>query len=70
MEEIIGSKKLGSELTFSVVDMQGRVLQHYTTADLSDKTYIVPVYDLVAGIYILEVRRDGTIIQSEKFIKN
>ena len=58
-----------SSLRFSVIDMQGRRLQSYTTADVSDKTYIVPVYELVGGMYILEVRRDGALLKSEQFVK-
>lgn len=64
------SEKTGTELNFSVIDMQGRVLQNYITADVSDKTYIVPVYDLTTGIYVLEIRRDGQLLKSEQFIKN
>lgn len=63
------TSQIGKQLTFSVLDMQGRVLQTYRTADVSDKTYIVPVYDLVAGMYVLEVRRDGKLLKSEQFVK-
>ena len=61
--------KVGEELTFSVIDMQGRVLQTYHTADVSDKTYIVPVYDLVGGVYVLELQRDGVVLGSEMFVR-
>ena len=61
--------KVGTELTFSVLDRQGRVLQTYNTADVSDKTYIVPVYDLVAGVYVLELQRDGVVLGSELFVR-
>lgn len=57
------------DLTFSIIDLQGRILQSYTTSDVSDKTYMLPVYDLVAGAYVLEVRQDGKVIGSEQFIK-
>lgn len=63
------SQKRGSKLTFSVVDIQGRVLQNYTVADVSDETYIIPVYDLTTGIYVLEVRENGQLLKSEQFIK-
>jgi hypothetical protein len=56
-------------LTFSVVDMQGRVLSRFETYDQSDKTYIVPVSDLVVGMYVLEVRQEGVVIGSEQFVK-
>jgi hypothetical protein len=56
-------------LTFSVVDMQGRVLSSFETYDQSDKTYIVPVSDLVVGMYVLEVRQEGVVIGSEQFVK-
>lgn len=61
--------KTGGELRFSVIDMQGRELQNYATADVSDKTYIVPVYDLVVGIYVLEIRQDGKLLKAEQFVK-
>ena len=56
-------------LTFSVVDALGRVLNSYTTADISEKTYIFPVSDLGAGIYFLEVRQDGVLLETEQFVK-
>jgi hypothetical protein len=57
------------DLTFSVVDAMGRVLDRYTTADISEKTYIFPVQDLGAGVYFLEVRQDGELLQTEAFVK-
>ncbi len=63
------NKTTKEELTFCVVDLQGRVLQRYTTYDQSDKTYIVPVSDLVAGVYVLEVRQEGELIGREQFVK-
>lgn len=58
-----------SDLTFSVVDAMGRVLDTYTTADISEKTYIFPVQDLVAGVYFLEVRQDGDLLETKQFVK-
>ena len=63
------NKTTKEELTFCVVDLQGRVLQRYTTYDQSDKTYIVPVSGLVAGVYVLEVRQEGELIGREQFVK-
>ncbi|MFT5645784.1 MAG: hypothetical protein ACI976_000458, partial [Aureispira sp.] len=57
------------DLTFSVVDVMGRVLDSYTTADISEKTYIFPVQDLGAGVYFLEVRQDGVLLGTEPFVK-
>lgn len=57
------------DLTFSVVDAMGRVLDRYTTADISEKTYIFPVQDLDAGVYFLEVRQDGFLLGTEAFVK-
>ncbi|WP_052595023.1 T9SS type A sorting domain-containing protein [Aureispira sp. CCB-QB1] len=63
------NKTTKEELTFCVVDLQGRVLHRYTTYDQSDKTYIVPVSGLVAGVYVLEVRQEGELIGREQFVK-
>ena len=63
------NKETKEHLTFSVVDLQGRVLSTYETYDQSDKTYIVPVSDLVVGMYVLEVRQEGVVIGSEQFVK-
>jgi hypothetical protein len=63
------NKETKEHLTFSVVDMQGRVLSRFETYDQSDKTYIVPVSDLVVGMYVLEVRQEGVVIGSEQFLK-
>lgn len=57
------------DLTFSVVDALGRVLDTYTTADISDKTYIFPVQDLASGLYFLEVRQDGKLLETQQFVK-
>jgi hypothetical protein len=63
------NKETKEHLTFSVVDMQGRVLSRFETYDQSDKTYIVPVSDLVVGMYVLEVRQEGVLMGSEQFVK-
>jgi hypothetical protein len=63
------NKTTKEDLTFSVVDMQGRVLSSFKTYDQSDKTYIVPVSDLVVGVYVLEVRQEGILVGSEQFVK-
>lgn len=63
------NKTTKENLTFSVVDMQGRVLSRFETYDQSDKTYIVPVSDLVVGMYVLEVRQEGVLLGSEQFVK-
>ncbi|BDS14955.1 T9SS type A sorting domain-containing protein [Aureispira anguillae] len=57
------------DLSFRVLDVQGRLLKEYKTYDQSDKTYILPVYDLEAGVYILELRQEGALIGSEEFLK-
>ncbi|BDS14957.1 T9SS type A sorting domain-containing protein [Aureispira anguillae] len=57
------------DLSFRVLDVQGRLLKEYKTYDQSDKTYILPVYDLEAGVYILELRQEGVLIGSEEFLK-
>jgi hypothetical protein len=57
------------DLTFSVVDVMGRVLDSYTTADISEKTYIFPVHNLEVGVYFLEVRQDGELLQTKAFVK-
>ncbi|MFK7798039.1 MAG: T9SS type A sorting domain-containing protein, partial [Aureispira sp.] len=64
------NKQIGEELTFRVLDAQGRVLQSHTTRDISDKTYIFPVWELLGGWYVLEVRQDGVLVGSEVFVKN
>ncbi|WP_264789602.1 T9SS type A sorting domain-containing protein [Aureispira anguillae] len=57
------------DLSFRVLDVQGRLLKEYKTYDQSDKTYILSVYDLEAGVYILELRQKGALIGSEEFLK-
>lgn len=63
------ASKVGQELTFSVIDMEGRVLQTYRTADVSGKTYVVPVHNLVGGMYVLQVRGEGKQIGLIQFVK-
>ncbi|MFK7798457.1 MAG: T9SS type A sorting domain-containing protein [Aureispira sp.] len=61
------NKQVGEELTFRILDAQGRVLQSHTARDISDKTYIFPVWELLRGWYVLEVRQDGVLVGSEVF---
>ncbi|MFK7797906.1 MAG: T9SS type A sorting domain-containing protein [Aureispira sp.] len=61
------NKQVGEELTFRILDAQGRVLQSHTARDISDKTYIFPVWELLGGWYVLEVRQDGVLVGSEVF---
>ncbi|MGH1338839.1 MAG: T9SS type A sorting domain-containing protein [Aureispira sp.] len=63
------NQQIGEKLTFRILDEQGRVLQSHITSDVSDKTYVFPVWELLSGWYVLEVRQDGNIIGSEVFIK-
>ncbi|MGH1338840.1 MAG: T9SS type A sorting domain-containing protein [Aureispira sp.] len=70
------NQQIGEKLTFRILDEQGRVLKFYNTSDVSDKTYVFPVWELLSGWYVLEVRQDslsrgfgGKLIGSEVFIK-
>jgi hypothetical protein len=63
------NKQVGEKLTFRILDVQGRVIQSHTTRDISDKTYIFPVWELLGGWYVLEVRQDGVLVGSELFVK-
>jgi hypothetical protein len=63
------NKQIGEELTFRILDVQGRVLQSHTARDISDKTYIFPVWELLGGWYVLEVRQDGVLVGSGVFVK-
>ncbi len=64
------NQQVGEKLTFRILDGQGRVLQTYKARDVSDQTFVFPVWDLLAGWYVLEVRQDGRVIGSELFIKD
>jgi len=59
----------GTTLSFRILDAQGRQVLQRQSADVSDKTYIIPTYDLPAALYFLEVHRDGQLLQSEQFVK-
>ncbi len=63
------NQQVGEKLTFRILDQQGRVLQTHNTSDVSDMTYVFPVWDLLSGWYVLEVRQDGRVIGSEVFVK-
>jgi hypothetical protein len=63
------NKHIGEKLTFRILDVQGRVLQSHTAKDISDKTYIFPVWELLGGWYVLEVRQDGVLVGSAVFVK-
>jgi hypothetical protein len=61
------NKQVGEKLTFRILDAQGRVIQSHTARDISDKTYIFPVWELLGGWYVLEVRQDGVLVGSAVF---
>jgi hypothetical protein len=63
------NKQVGEKLTFRILDVQGRELQSHTARAISDKTYIFPVWELLGGWYVLEVRQDGVLVGSEVFVK-
>ncbi len=63
------NQQVGEKLTFRILDGQGRVLQTYKVSDVSNQTYVFPVWDLLAGWYVLEVRQDGVLVGSEVFVK-
>ncbi len=63
------NQQTGEKLTFRILDQQGRVLQTHSTSDVSDMTYVFPVWDLLSGWYVLEVRQDGRLVGSELFVK-
>ncbi|MGH1334681.1 MAG: T9SS type A sorting domain-containing protein [Aureispira sp.] len=63
------NQQIGEKLTFRILDEQGRVLQSHITSDVSNKTYVFPVWELLSGWYVLEVRQDGVLVGSEVFIK-
>ena len=63
------NQQIGEKLTFRILDEQGRVLQSHITSDVSNKTYVFPVWELLNGWYVLEVRQDGVLVGSEVFIK-
>lgn len=63
------NRQVGNKLTFRILDGQGRVLQTHITSDVSDMTYVFPVWELLSGWYVLEVRQDGRLVGSEVFVK-
>ncbi|MGH1337695.1 MAG: T9SS type A sorting domain-containing protein [Aureispira sp.] len=63
------NEKIGKQLTFRIIGEQGQVIKTYTTSDISDKTYVFPIWKLLSGWYVLEIRQDGKSIASETFIK-
>ena len=57
------------EVTFRVVDVQGKVWQK-RRATVADATYLLPVDQLSAGAYFLQlVDASGQVLVSEQFIK-
>lgn len=54
--------------TFRIINAEGRLFREFKTANLQP-TFIVPVADWPSGAYWLQMTVDGTVLQSEKFIK-
>ena len=62
------SNEQGQELSFNIINVQGQTVQQYQSAATSGKTYLLEVEQLVAGSYFLEVRLDGKLVKTEKFV--
>jgi len=63
------NKQTKDKLNFFVLDAMGRTLLSYEETDESDQTYIFPIQNLRSGVYFLEVRQDGELLQTEAFVK-
>ncbi len=57
------------KLTLEYSMDQAGCLQTHSTSDVSDMTYVFPVWDLLSGWYVLEVRQNGRLSRSELFVK-
>jgi type IX secretion system substrate protein len=55
------------EASFRIVNAEGRLMKTFQI-DRPDATYIVPVWDWAAGVYILQYVEEGVVRVSEKFI--
>jgi Secretion system C-terminal sorting domain len=55
------------EASFRIVNAEGRLMKAFQS-DRPDATFIVPVWDWVAGVYFLQYVEEGVVRASEKFI--
>lgn len=63
------NQEIKQNLSFSILDVMGRSLSTYEETDISDKTYVFPVQHLTNGLYFLEIRQDGNLLETKQFIK-
>ncbi len=63
------SSQQDGELSFSIINVQGQILQQYKNTATSGKTYMLDVGELPTGNYFLEVDLDGNLMKTEQFIK-
>ncbi len=56
------------ELTFSLVDMNGRKIKDFQF-QYDNTTYMIDAQSLAAGNYILSLTKDGQVLQSERMVK-
>lgn len=57
------------ELTFSLIDMNGRKIKDFQF-QYDNTTYMIDTHSLTAGNYILSLTKDGKVLQSEKMVKS
>jgi hypothetical protein len=60
---------LDYELTFTVLDMFGRVLQSFVSSNLATGRLSISVNEYIAGVYFLQVRKNGNLIGLQRFVK-
>lgn len=56
------------ELTFSLIDMNGRKIKDFQF-QYDNTTYMIDAQSLAAGNYILSLTKDGQVLQREKILK-
>ncbi len=57
-----------SGATIRIINAEGGLVREFKTGSF-DQTFIVPVWDWASGAYWLQYSIDGSVAQSEKFIK-
>ena len=63
------SKEIKYHLNFSILNRMGQTLVLYEGIEAPDNIYTFPVHDLASGLYFLEIRQDGKLLETQQFVK-
>lgn len=55
-------------MSFELHNLEGKLIRKFSAGEFDGISYILDIYNQLAGIYILTLTGDGKILQNERII--